>query len=180
MVANEAFTKQLGYRIPVDVHTGLQGVKTKMLADGGDIGKRVDAIEPYSLPLEGHDGSVWSPIIAYCDGNAPLPNLVFMFVGTATNNLGTKAAGDARILMTRLGVRTVVAYNFPIPQNLAPIDMERFVKRASATVWVFDDEQSKVVGIKQKGLSTALWLSDFLDNPEALAPELVRPRGGNK
>ncbi|OIW31517.1 hypothetical protein CONLIGDRAFT_677989 [Coniochaeta ligniaria NRRL 30616] len=48
---------------------------------------------------------VWSPIIAYRDGNASVPNIVFMFVGsttgTTTGHIPTKVvAGDARILMT--------------------------------------------------------------------------------
>ncbi|OIW23277.1 hypothetical protein CONLIGDRAFT_686716 [Coniochaeta ligniaria NRRL 30616] len=185
MVANEAYTQGIAHTIVLDVHMSLQGLKTTTNPATGaatSTDKRISAIQRYTLRLTGDDGSVWSPIIAYRDGNnAVVPHIVFMFVGGSTtgNVVQTKLAGDARVLMTRLGIRTVVAYNLPIPQNLEAIDMARFLKRASATVWVFDDEQAKPVAVKQEGLSTALWLSDFVDEAEGLAPEFVRPRGGN-
>lgn len=189
MVANEAYTQGIGHTIVLDVHKELQDLKTtnKLAAGAGiDIDKRISAIQRYTLRLTGEDGSVWTPIIAYRDGNNPVvPHVVFLFVGSATTGttgsvVQTMAAGDARVLMTRLGVRTVVAYNFPLPQMLEEIDMARFLKRASATVWVFDDEQAKPVSVRQDGLSIALWLSDFVDKAEALAPEFVRPRGGSE
>lgn len=180
MVANEAFTIGIWRSIIVNVDRQLQVLKANVLADVGEIGKRIDAIESYNLPLEGDDGSVWTPFLAYQDGNAFVPNLLCMFTGNTTSNSHTKLAGDARVLMTRLGVRTVVAYNLPLPSKLEPINMDRFVKRASTTVWVFDDCQSKPISIKQEGLSTALWISDFLNKPRALHPKFVRPRGGDE
>ncbi|KAH8907715.1 hypothetical protein BR93DRAFT_977597 [Coniochaeta sp. PMI_546] len=179
MVANEAFTIGIWRSIIVNVDRQLQVLKANVLADVGEIGKRIDAIESYNLPLEGDDGSVWTPFLAYQDGNAFVPNLLFMFTGNTTSNSHTNVAGDARVLMTRLGVRTVVAYNLPLPSKLEPINMDRFVKRASTTVWVFDDCQSKPISINQEGLSTALWISDFLNKPRALDPKFVRPSRGD-
>ncbi|OIW22291.1 hypothetical protein CONLIGDRAFT_687691 [Coniochaeta ligniaria NRRL 30616] len=83
-------------------------------------GWEVARISPWRC-LTGDDGSVWSPIIACRDGNNPvIPHIVLMFVGSTTtgtigNVVKTKVAGDALVLMTRLGIRTVVACNFPIP-----------------------------------------------------------------
>lgn len=51
---------------------------------------------------------------------------------------------DMKDLITTLGIRTVVSFNFPLPMD-KPLDMSRFHDRASIDIWTKDPEQQKAV-----------------------------------